>query len=565
MGMDQATKAIEPVYPLRHHAAVVGLFDQFYRRHFGRESPEALNIIRQALDSTVAGQHLARLIEGKRFGPLVREFSYDRTRDLASHALWDVFQSTDEVSLDLQRRWQDLTERRPSLFYSRHRDNDVLVDEEIHRRIAAGTPPPRRTDRWEDLRDFYAVRNREGGLLGLHDIDRTMETVAGQMSDETWADYLVTTSSGSVLNIPREISRPNFLHVSPGRFDSRGAPPHILVRGESIKAGQQMAYVRVDDLQLEPGVTGAARLHQDSFENPVGVVRDQGSWQVVSGGVRVHGALSDPRSGHVYAYAQVLPRNREHVFSEYPIRVQREIVTARPTPFGSRHSYDLRIHPMEQFARKGHEEVVARRDWMGASQSVHVRTKHAMRDLANNQFHVGEFVHMELAVKEGSHEGSVQVRLGERTLLMPDIDVQRMHPGMGTMMIEWLALEAKAQGRDFEILFAVNPRVRQIVLRSDVIDVDRARMEVWKREGQRPYYTRQATLRLDDEAGLKQFERERHFLNIHVAHHDGELHKLPQPELRSVRMITSRTRSIRPMGGVVGKTMGRLKRGTFVK
>lgn len=190
-----------------------------------------------------------------------------------------------------------------------------------------------------------------------------------------------------------------------------------------------------------------------------------------------------------------------------PLRAPRILRTRAANPLGDGPrlwSYELLLEPLENLLRPGVERVVATRD----GREIRLRLDEAYRTAEQNDFYNPGVPAYEFEILEGPHRGRLTVYLEpDRVHLFsirtqePGMEGREMLPGVGTILIDWLATQAAQRGQLFSVLGITEPRIFHILNRNSLFQPGTAWVEAARFK--RPYGHRVVEIgRLGDGAFL---------------------------------------------------------------
>ena len=190
-----------------------------------------------------------------------------------------------------------------------------------------------------------------------------------------------------------------------------------------------------------------------------------------------------------------------------PLRVPRILRTRATNPLGDGPrlwSYELIAEPLENLLRLGTERVVAVRD----GREIRLRLDEAYRTAEQNDFYNPDVPAYGFEILEGPHRGRLTIYLEpDRVHLFsirtqePGMEGREMLPGVGTILIDWLATQAAQRGQLFSVLGITEPRIFHILNRSSLFAPGTAWVEAARFK--RPYGHRVVEIgRLGDGAFL---------------------------------------------------------------
>lgn len=135
------------------------------------------------------------------------------------------------------------------------------------------------------------------------------------------------------------------------------------------------------------------------------------------------------------------------------------------------HPYELHLPDFASFLHKGAEAVIAKRE----GRDITLKTGWLSTRLPAYETLPEGTLRLNFRVEEGDRQGIAVVYLQKDAIHLQNIDTERMRPGVGTMLIDWLATQAALRGMSFHIRDTHNPQIFRILNREGIFLTGSAR------------------------------------------------------------------------------------------
>lgn len=147
--------------------------------------------------------------------------------------------------------------------------------------------------------------------------------------------------------------------------------------------------------------------------------------------------------------------------------------TAAMLPREGRYPYELRLPDFEKILHKGAETEIARR----GEGAISLHTNWVSRRLPAYERLPEGTLRVNLRVEEGKRMGLLTLYVEKDAIHLQNIETERMGPGVGTIMIDWLASQAALRGMRFHIRDIYNPQIFRILNRESIFLPETAQVE----------------------------------------------------------------------------------------
>lgn len=132
---------------------------------------------------------------------------------------------------------------------------------------------------------------------------------------------------------------------------------------------------------------------------------------------------------------------------------------------------------------------------------------------------------LNFSLEEGETRGKAFVYTDKDSITLFFIDLEEtmitkgppMRPGAGSIFFTWLAEQARAEGKRFNVTRITSPQTVKIILKQNLMDLQRSRVEACKRIDPESYdeeFRVEGIFPLGDQGGWARFRRETDFFNV---------------------------------------------------
>lgn len=137
------------------------------------------------------------------------------------------------------------------------------------------------------------------------------------------------------------------------------------------------------------------------------------------------------------------------------------------------HPYELHLPDLSHWLRKGAEAVIAKRE----GGVVSLKTSWLSARLPAYESLPPGTLRLNFRIEEGDRQGIAVVYLEKNAIHLQNLETDRMRPGAGTLLIDWLATQAALRGRSFHLRDTHNPQIFRILNRERIFAPATARAE----------------------------------------------------------------------------------------
>ncbi|MDL1871844.1 hypothetical protein FBR05_06530 [Deltaproteobacteria bacterium PRO3] len=128
------------------------------------------------------------------------------------------------------------------------------------------------------------------------------------------------------------------------------------------------------------------------------------------------------------------------------------------------HPYELHLPDLSHWLRKGAEAVIAKRE----GREMSLKTSWLSARLPAYENLPPGTLRLNFRIEEGDRQGIAVVYLEKDALHLQNLETDRMRPGAGTLLIDWLATQAALRGLRFHLRDTHNPQIFRILNRERI-------------------------------------------------------------------------------------------------
>ncbi|MCC6272405.1 MAG: hypothetical protein IT572_02960 [Deltaproteobacteria bacterium] len=128
------------------------------------------------------------------------------------------------------------------------------------------------------------------------------------------------------------------------------------------------------------------------------------------------------------------------------------------------HPYELHLPDLSHWLRKGAEAVIAKRE----GRELSLKTSWLSLRLPAHESLPPGTLRLNLRIEEGDRQGIAVVYLEKDAIHLQNLETDRMRPGAGTLLIDWLATQAALRGMRFHLRDTHNPQIFRILNREGI-------------------------------------------------------------------------------------------------
>ncbi len=128
------------------------------------------------------------------------------------------------------------------------------------------------------------------------------------------------------------------------------------------------------------------------------------------------------------------------------------------------HPYELHLPDLSHWLRKGAEAVIAKRE----GRELSLKTSWLSARLPAYESLPPGTLRLNFRIEEGDRQGIAVAYLEKDAIHLQNLETDRMRPGAGTLLIDWLATQAALRGMRFHLRDTHNPQIFRILNRERI-------------------------------------------------------------------------------------------------